>query len=622
MHCRSRVPKQPRFCKMGRAKSLLTLMTSGWYAMRRVSRADNPGSLRPRVTVAAGRIVAILLLFYALVSFDTFLRGHGNNTPRPAVVFRNVLKESGIHFIHDNAASSEKYFIETMGAGCAWIDYNNDGWLDAYFVQSAETPLYKPSERLRGALYRNNGDGTFADVTEEVRAGAEGLFGMGAAVGDYDNDGFPDLYVIGWDRSILYRNNGDGTFRDVTAQGGVANPGRWGSSAAFFDYDKDGWLDLVVVNYVVWSPETNLYCGEHRPGYRAYCHPDNHEGQLPTLYRNNGDGTFTDATREAGLASEPGKGLGVVTADFNNDGWPDIFQANDTMRNFLFLNNGNGTFREAAFKSGVALSEDGRAEAGMGTDAADYNGDGWLDIFVTHLNYELNRLYRNNGDGTFDDATYESLLGNQATLYSGFGTRFFDYDNDGLVDLFVANGHILDNISLFNPDVAYAEPNLMFRNTGRGRFENVSQLLGPDFSEHWVSRGAAVGDYDNDGDLDILVSNNGQAPQLLRNEGGNANHWLSVRLRGTKSNRDGIGARLKVVTGGQTQVAEARGGMSYQSAQDPRIHFGLGDRAVVDLLEITWPSGIVDRFTQLEANRFIIVEEGLGRIEAASWRRR
>ncbi len=545
----------------------------------------------------------------------SFIVGGFLRAQNVTVKFVDVLPQTGITFKHDNAATPEKYFIETMGAGCGWIDYNNDSFLDVYLVQSSETRLYKPKKPLRSALYRNNGDGSFTEVTEQAGVGAEGVFGTGVAVADYDNDSFADLYAVGWDRAILYRNNGDGTFSDVTQKAGVANRGKWGSSAAFFDYDKNGHLDLMIANYVDWSPDHNLFCGEHRPGYRSYCHPDNYQGQLPTLYHNNGDGTFTDVTEQAGMGNELAKGLGLVAADFNNDGWIDVFQANDTMRNFLFLNNADGTFRDVTFMAGVGYSEDGKAEAGMGTDAADYDGNGWMDLYVTHLNFELDRLYRNNGDDTFDDATDRSQIGGQIILFSGFGTRFFDYDNDGRVDLFVANGHILDNIHLFHDNVTYAEPNLMFRNVGEGRFDNVSDQLGPEFSLPRVSRGAALGDYDNDGDLDILISNNGQAPQLLRNDGGNMNHWLAVYLRGTRSNRDGIGARLKMVAGELTQVSDAKGGMSYQAAQDPRVYLGLGVHQNVDSLEITWPSGTVDRLENVAANQIITVQEGVGIVE-------
>ena len=575
-------------------------------------KRKSPGA-RNNAGMSPGRSrIPLALSFLGTAVLALFVKGQD-----PSVKFVDVLPQTGIIFQHDNAASTEKYFIETMGAGCGWIDYDNDGFLDAYFVQGAETPLYKPNAPLHSSLYRNNGDGTFSEVTRQAGVGAEGLFGAGVGVADYDNDGFRDLYVMGWGRSILYHNNGDGTFSDVTQQAGVANQDKWGSSAAFFDYDKDGHLDLMVANYVYWSPDNNRFCGEKRPGYRSYCHPDNYQGQLPTLYHNNGDGTFEEVTERAGLAGEPGKGLGLVAADFNNDGWIDVFQANDTIRNFLFLNNGDGSFRDATFMAGVGYSEDGKAEAGMGTDAADIDGDGWMDIYVTHLDFELDRLYRNNGDGTFEDATYKSRIGNQVFLYSGFGTRFFDYDNDGRVDLFVANGHILDNIHLFHQDVTYAEPNLMFRNLGNGRFENVSTRLGSAISEPRVSRGAAIGDYDNDGDLDILISNNGQAPQLLRNEDGNQNHWLVIYLEGSKSNRDGIGARLKVIAGELSQVSEAKGGMSYQAAHDPRIHFGLGPYAKADSVEITWPSGVVDKLQNIPANQIVTIKEGVGLIEHA-----
>ena len=588
------------------------LFKKGFDATRRIFRLMQKFHKTP-MRDRSGRIrrshtkLLLILGFWGVIGLAMLVKGQ--NLP---VRFIDVFAETGIHFKHDNAASAEKYFPETMSAGCGWIDYNNNGFLDAYFVQSTETHLYKPNEPLRSSLYRSNGDGTFTDVTQQASVGAEGLFGSGVAAADYDNDGHQDLYVMGWGRSILYRNNGNGTFADVTSKAGVANEGLWGSSAAFFDYDKDGHLDLMVANYIQWSPEKNIYCGEHRPGYRAYCHPDNHEGQLPTLYHNDGDGTFSNVTEQAGLGGEPGKGLGLVAADFNNDGWIDVFQANDSIRNFLFLNKRNGTFEDVTFTAGVGYSGDGIPEAGMGTDAADIDGDGWMDLYVTHLDFQLDRLYRNNGNGTFNDVTYQSQIGNQVTLYSGFGTRFFDYDHDGWVDLFVANGHILDNIHLFHQDVSYAEPNLMFRNVGGGKFENVSSQLGPDFSVPRVSRAAALGDYDNDGDLDILISNNGQAPQLLRNDAAHGNHWLSVSLRGTRSNRDGIGARLTLIAGERKQFKEAKGGMSFQAAQDPRIHFGLGSRTTADSLEIAWPSGLVDRLENLPGDQILTVEEGVG----------
>ena len=540
-----------------------------------------------------------------------------DDKPIHSVTFTDVAQASGITFQHDNAASPEKYLIETMGAGCGWIDYDQNGLLDLYLVNGCGTRAYSPKQSLRSALYRNNGDGTFTDVTSKAGVGAEGLFGMGVAVGDYDNDGFPDLLVLGYDRCILYHNNGNGTFTDVTDRSGVKNSGRWASSAAWFDYDNDGRLDLIIANYVDWSPSNNFYCGDHGPGMRSYCHPDDYHGQPPTLYHNNGDGTFTDVSKTSGLGLKGGNGLGVVTFDYDNDGWQDIFIANDHMPNFLFHNNRDGTFREVGYLAGVAVSSDGEFEAGMGTDAGDTTGSGRMDLIVTHLVMQLARLYQNAGDQTFDDATLRSKIGYTTYHMSGFGTHFFDYDNDCSIDLFMANGHVLDNIERYHSDVRYAEPKLMFRNIGHGVFENVSDRLGSAFQLPRVSRGAAIADYDNDGDLDILVSNNGQAPQLLRNDGGNANHWLEIFLIGTKSNRDGAGSRLKLTAGELVLYDQRKGGMSYQSAQDPRLHFGLGQHNKVDQLEITWPSGIVTKLTDLPCDKIIAVKEGTGLIERA-----
>jgi enediyne biosynthesis protein E4 len=531
------------------------------------------------------------------------------------ITFVDVAGSSGIAFQHDNAASPEKYLIETMGSGCAWIDYDQDGLLDLYLVNGAATKLYIPKHALHSALYRNNGDGTFSDVTQKAGVGADGLFGMGVAVGDYDNDGFPDLFVLGYDRCILYHNNGDGTFADVTQRAGVANSGRWGSSAAWFDYDNDGLLDLVIANYIDWSPARNFWCGDHGPGMRSYCHPDDYHGQPPTLYHNNGDGTFTDVSKSSGVGAKPGNGLGVLAFDYDNDGWQDIFIANDSMPNFLFHNNRDGTFREVGYEAGVAVSMDGVAEAGMGVDAADATGDGRMDLIVTHLDMQLVRFYRNLGNGNFEDATLRSKIAYATFHMSGFGTRFMDYDNDGAPDIFMANGHVLDNITRYHADVQYAEPKLMFRNIGRGIFENVSNKLSADFQLPRVSRGVALGDFDNDGDLDILVNNNGQAPQLLRNDGGNANHWMQILLIGTKSNRDGVGARIKISAGDLVQTEQRKGGMSYQSAHDPRLHFGLGQHDHVDKIEIVWPSGAITRLSNIKSDQIIAVREGEGLVD-------
>jgi hypothetical protein len=538
-----------------------------------------------------------------------------SSEPRTPVTFTDVAGSAGIKFQHDNAASPEKYLIETMGSGCGWIDYDQDGLLDFYLVNGAATHVYSPNHPLRSALYRNNGDGTFTDVTGKAGVGAEGLFGMGVAVGDYDNDGFPDLFVLGYGRCILYHNNGDGTFTDATTRAGVENSGRWASSAAWFDYDNDGRLDLVIANYVDWSPERNFYCGDQGPGMRSYCHPDDFRGQPPTLYHNNGDGTFTDVSKSSGLGLKGNNGLGVVTFDYDNDGWQDIFIANDHMPNFLFHNNRDGTFREVGYAAGVAVSADGLFEAGMGTDAADATGGGRMDLTVTHLDMQLARFYQNLGDQTFDDATLRSKIGYATYHMSGFGTRFMDYDNDGARDLFIANGHVLDNIQRYHADTRYAEPKLMFRNNGHGVFENVSDRLGADFQLPRVSRGAAVADFDNDGDLDILVNNNGQAPQLLRNDGGNSNHWLEILLIGTRSNRDGVGARVKLSAGSLVLYDQRKGGMSYQSAQDPRLHFGLGPHSNVDAIEIVWPNGSVTKLANLKGDQIIAVKEDVGNVE-------
>ena len=536
--------------------------------------------------------------------------------PDPVPVnFVDVASASGITFRHDSAATPDKYLITTMGSGCAWIDYDQNGLFDLYLVNGAATKVYAPQSPLRGALYRNNGDGTFADVTAKAGVGAEGLFGMGVAVGDYDNDGFPDLFVLGYNRCILYHNNGDGTFTDVTRKAGVENPGRWASSAAWFDYDNDGRLDLVIANYVDWSPERNFFCGDTAPGMRSFCHPDDFNPQPPTLYHNNGDGTFTDVSRSSGIGIKGGNGLGVVTFDYDNDGWQDIFIANDHMANFLFHNNRDGTFKEVGYAAGVAVSDDGQFEAGMGVDAADTTGSGRLDLAVAHLDMQLARLYRNQGDGSFEDASLISKIGYDTFRYSEFGLKFMDYDNDGARDLFMATGHVLDNVERYRADIHYNEPKLMFRNLGNGVFENVSSRMGADFLLPRASRGCAVGDFDNDGDLDILVNNCGQPVQLLRNDGGNANHWIEILLIGTRSNRDAVGARVKLTSGDLVMHDQRKGGMSYQSSHDPRLHFGLGQRTKVDALDIKWPSGEITRLTNLKADQIIAIKEGTGIVE-------
>jgi hypothetical protein len=533
------------------------------------------------------------------------------------VQFREVTKASGIRFHHERAASEQKLYTETMGAGVAWIDYNQDGLLDAFFVNSGYTPYFHPEKPPQPALYRNNGDGTFTDVTEQAGIHTDGTFFFGVAVADFDNDGFPDIYMTGYRHSVLYHNNGNGTFTDVTAKAGVGDDGAWATAAGWFDYDRDGKLDLLVTNYVQFDADHPVSCGESKPGYRAYCHPDSFAGNSPRLFHNNGDGTFTDVTKKAGLLNNDGKSLAVVLADLNNDGWPDIFIANDTQRNFLYLNNGDGTFRDVSYTSGAGFSEDGKPEAGMSADAADVRNTGLYDLYVSHLDFELNRYYRNNGDGTFTDATISSGLGQTNYRNSSFGARFFDFDNDGWRDLLVTNGHILDNIALYHPSVTYAEERKLYRNLGNGKFADVTNTQDAAFRAPRVGRGLAVGDYDNDGWLDFLISDNGEDAQLFRNEGGSEsaakkNHWLGVHLIGTKSNRDGIGAALKITAGDFVSYDQAKGGMSFCSAQDPRIHFGLGSHTKVDALEIAWPSGALQVIRDIPADQIVTVEEGKG----------
>ncbi len=578
-------------------------------AFKGVGRPSRRDFVKALIGTAAGATSGLMTALRAMPSSGF---SHESGTSSIPVTFTDVRERSGITWQQDGTPSDQKYYLETMGTGAGWIDYNQDGLMDLYLVQSAATDVYKPPGPLRSALYRNNGDGTFTDVTDKAGVGGEGHYGQGVAVGDFDNDGYPDLYVTGYGRAVLYRNNGDGTFTDVTDKAGVADARHWSTSAAWFDYDNDGWLDLVVCNYINWSPENNIWCGERREGYRAYCHPDNYKGDHIALFHNNHDGTFTDVSKSSGVGIPESKAMGIVTADFNNDGWQDIAIANDTWPNFVFLNNHDGTFKDVSFVSGVAASEDGSYEAGMGIDAADVDGDGWVDIYVTHLALEQNRLYHNNHDETFNDVTFTCGIGNKATLVSGVSMTFLDYDNDGWEDVLQSNGAMEDNVQLYQSEVSYAEPMLMFRNLGQGKFEKVSDQLGPDFMRPLVGRGFAVADFDNDGDLDAAVINRSGYISLLRNDGGNANNWLTVRLIGTQSNRDGNGAALTLTSEGISQVKQAKGGMGYMSAQDPRIHFGLGRRNKIDSLEIKWPSGTVTHLTSLPLNQILTVKEGVG----------
>src|SRR5450755_4217966 len=570
--------------------------------------------MRKKLKTSRGRGVilalsAVIGMAVIMMAFAPAPKTPGDRIP---VRYTDVRQAAGITFLQDATATDEKYYLETMGTGVAWIDYDQDGLMDLYFVQSAATDIYKPPQPLRSALYHNNGDGTFTDVTEKAGVGGQGHYGQGVAVGDFDNDWYPDLYVTGYGSAILYHNNRDGTFTDVTAKAGLADEGGWSTSAGWFDYDKDGWLDLLVTNYIDWSPKNNLWCGERRPGYRSYCHPGNYKGQKTKLYHNNHDGTFTDVSDASGVGKPESKGMGVVLADFNNDGWPDIAIANDTWPNFLFLNNHDGTFQDVSLVSGIAASEDGRYEAGMGIDAADVDGDGWQDIYITHLDFELNRLYHNNQNGTFDDYTYKSGIGNKAILLSGVSMKFLDYDNDSWNDILQLNGAMLDNINLYHSEVTYKEPLLLSRTLGKGQFDKVSDTLGPDFMRPIAGRGLATADFNNDGGIGIVTNNRGDYPSLLRNDGANSNHWVEFLLIGTRSNRDGIGASLKLTSEGFVHVEQSKGGMSYMSASHPRIHFGLGKHAKIESLEITWPSGQIDKLANVPIDRILAIKEGVG----------
>lgn len=553
---------------------------------------------------------------------STGQRTSSEQNPYP-VQFKDVTAMAGIHFHHERAASPDKFYVETMGAGAGWIDYDQDGFMDAILVNSGYTPDFHPSHPPQPALYHNNRNGTFTDVTRKVGLHSDGTIFFGVAVGDYDNDGYPDIYMTGYRHSVLYHNKGNGRFSDVTSEAEVGDDGAWGTAAGWFDYDRDSRLDLLVTNYVAFDFNHNVVCGGPQPELRNYCHPDNYPGAMMRLYHNDGDGKFSDVTEKAGLINPEGKSLALVLADLNDDGWTDIFIANDEEPNFVYFNRRGGTFLDATYSSGAGFSEEGRAEAGMSADAADITGTGVFDIFVSHLDYQLNRLYHYEGDETFSDATAASGLGQTNLLNSAFGARFFDFDNDGWRDLLVINGHVMDNIALVHPGVTYAEEKRLYRNVGSGRFVDVTAGQGADFRARHVGRGLAVGDFDNDGWPDFLVNNNGEDAQLFHNLGaaaasGTGNHWLELRLIGTRSNRDAIGSRLELTAGGFVSHAQVKGGMSYCSAQDPRVHFGLGKHKTVDTLKISWPSGSTETLKEIVADRIVTIVEGKGILDCSA----
>lgn len=530
--------------------------------------------------------------------------------PAPAkaadVQFTDVTEQLGIRWKHTTGATDDKYLIETMGGGGAFLDFDGDGRLDILLVDSGCHKFSVKCAGGRHALYRQTPEGRFADVTEQSGLRLTG-YGQGVAVGDYDSDGDPDIYITNFPANTLWRNNGDGTFTDVTVKAGVAGSG-WESAAAFFDYNNDGRLDLFAGRYLAWDYVANPFCGERRPGYRAYCHPDQFQPIVNLLYRNNGDGTFTDVSEASGIAKSAGKALGVVAFDFNRDGWLDLYVANDAVASFLFRNNGDGTFTEIGLLAEVAYGAAGQAESGMGADAGDYDGDGWPDLVKTNIDYEPNNLLRNLGDGIFQDMNIPANMGAVAMLYSGFGVRFADYDNDGDLDLVVLNGHVLDNAHLFREGVTFAERPFLLQNAG-GRYVDMGARGGAPFEKAYVGRALAAGDYDNDGDTDLLFVTNGGAPALLRNDGGSRNSWIGFQLVGAGSNRDAIGAVVTLTAGGKKRFREIVGGASYYAAHDLRVLFGLGAAESVEQVEIRWPSGAISQLGNPEIRKYHRVEQ-------------
>ena len=566
-------------------------------------------SQRRRASLFCGSAFAVL--------FATLLLAQQYNPPpqnssASVEAFTDVTQKLGVNFQHQASHTSKKYLLETMAPGVALFDYDNDGRLDIYLVNGA--PLADPTPkgtipqkagaRYWNRLYHQKADGAFEDVTE--KAGLQGVgYGMGVAVGDFDNDGYEDLYVTSYGGNKLYHNNGDGTFTDVTQKAGVAGSG-WSTSAAWADLDGDGFLDLVVLRYLEWYFD-DIWCGERKPGYRAYCHPDYFKPIAPLVYHNNKDGTFTEIAQKIGLA-KPAKGLGIALADFDRDGHIDLFLANDSMPEFLYHNQGDNTFEEVGLTAGVAVDQDGRTYAGMGVDFADYNNDGWPDILVTDLANQRYALYQNNRDGSFTYTSQTLGIGPISLSHSGWGFRFLDYDNDGWKDLLIAQGHDLDTIELSSPNLHYREPMLLARNAG-GRFVDVSAQSGSVFHQPWLGRGLAIGDLDNDGRIDAVVTTNDGAAHVLHNDTPTRAHWITLKLVGHQSNRDAIGAEVSLLTSSGSQYATVSTAGSYLSSSDKRVHFGLGQANLAQKIEIRWPSGIRQILKNVAADQILQIDE-------------
>jgi hypothetical protein len=552
------------------------------------------------------------LAAFVLAAAATVAGNSSGPAATSAVRFRDITQQSGIHFAHNNGAFGKKFLPETLGPGVAFIDYDKDGWPDIFLVNGTDWPGH-PQKRTPPKLYHNNHDGTFTDVTHKAGLDVE-IYGMGVAVGDYDNDGFDDLFVTALGQSRLFHNNRNGTFTDVTQKAGLNGPRELSTSAAWVDYDKDGRLDLVVGNYVQWTQETDLYCtldGKNK----SYCTPESYKGTAARLWHNRGDGTFEDVTQRAGLGEPTSKTMGIAVLDYDNDGWPDLLFSNDTQPNKLYRNNGNGTFSEKGVIAGVAFSEDGVARAGMGVDAADYDHSGYPSVMITNFSNQMLSLYHNEGKGLFVDEAPQSAIGRATLLTLGFGCFFFDYDLDGWPDIFIANGHIDPEIQKVQANVKYAMPPHLFHNLGKGKFEEVTSSMGPAFTTPRVGRGAAYADINNDGRLDLLLSTNGGPVYLFRNEAqasNGANRSLRLKLVGTKSNRDGIGAVVRLTSGGDTQTQMLRSGSSYLSSSELVLTFGMGQRDKADTIEIRWPSGQIDRLSNVGTAQTITATEGQG----------
>ena len=562
----------------------------------------------------------VFLAVFALAAVAAVAAGNGGSAATTsAVTFRDVTQQSGIHFTHNNGAFGKKFLPETLGPGVAFIDYDNDGWPDIFLVNGMDWPGHA-QKHTTPKLYHNNHDGTFTDVTHKAGLDVE-MYGMGAAVGDYDNDGFDDLFVTALGQSRLFHNNRNGTFTDVNQKAGFTGPHELSTSAAWVDYDKDGRLDLVVGNYVQWTQESDLYCtldGKNK----SYCTPESYKGTAARLWHNRGDGTFEDVTQKAGLGEPTSKTMGIAVLDYDNDGWPDLLFSNDTQPNKLYRNNGNGTFSEKGVIAGVAFSEDGVARAGMGVDAADYDHSGYPSVMITNFSNQMLSLYHNEGKGLFVDEAPQSAIGRATLLTLGFGCFFFDYDLDGWPDIFIANGHIDPEIQKVQTNVKYAMPPHLFRNLGKGKFEEVTSAMGSAFIVPRVGRGAAYADINNDGRLDLLLATNGGPVYLFRNEAeaaAAANRSLRIKLVGTKSNRDGIGAVARVTSGGDTQTQMLRSGSSYLSSSELVLTFGLGQHEKADSIEIRWPSGQVDHLAGVSTGQTIIVTEGNGQTSSRAY---